>query len=124
MENQDIVEQPIKLETLTEKLTYKAIDFIETRGKDSETHETPFALYMSYPNVHTPLIPGKSAQGKSNFGPYGDSLYEMDDSIGQILDVIDKLGMTKNTLVYFTSDHGSQVNIGKNGGSNFPFRGE
>ena len=52
------------------------------------------------------------------------SLLEMDDAIGQLLNLLDELQLTENTLVYFTSDHGGHIEIGKKGGSNLPFRGK
>ncbi len=44
----------------------------------------------------------------------------MDQSIGKLLDEVDQLGMTDNTLVIFMTDHGGDP---KFGGSNQPFRG-
>jgi arylsulfatase A-like enzyme len=52
------------------------------------------------------------------------SLLEMDHSVGQLLDLLDELKLTDNTLVYFTSDHGGHIELGRNGGSNAPFRGK
>ena len=48
----------------------------------------------------------------------------MDDSIGQILNLLDELKLSENTLVYFASDHGEHIELLKNGGSNTPFRGK
>ena len=48
----------------------------------------------------------------------------MDDAIGQLLNLLDELKLTENTLVYFTSDHGGHIEIGRKGGSNLPFRGK
>ena len=48
----------------------------------------------------------------------------MDDMIGQLINLLDELNLSENTLVYFTSDHGGQIELGKNGGSNRPFRGK
>jgi arylsulfatase A-like enzyme len=48
----------------------------------------------------------------------------MDDAIGQLLNLLDELKLTENTLVYFTSDHGGHIELGRNGGSNLPFRGK
>jgi arylsulfatase A-like enzyme len=48
----------------------------------------------------------------------------MDNSVGQLLDLLDELKISENTLVYFTSDHGGHIEIGRNGGSNSPYRGQ
>lgn len=54
---------------------------------------------------------------------YYSSLLEMDNAIGQILDTLDDLKLTSNTIVYFTSDHGADIALGKRGGVNIPFTG-
>lgn len=51
------------------------------------------------------------------------SIIEMDDAVGQILESLEANGLTENTLVYFTSDHGAHIDIGSQGGSNQPFKG-
>ena len=48
---------------------------------------------------------------------------EMDDAVGQILHALETNGLSDNTLVYFTSDHGAHIDIGTKGGSNQPFKG-
>ncbi len=47
----------------------------------------------------------------------------MDDAIGQILNTLDDLKLASNTIVYFTSDHGADIGLGKRGGINAPFKG-
>lgn len=44
--------------------------------------------------------------GKSAHGSYGDEVEELDWSNGAILDKLDELGLSDNTLVYFSSDNG------------------
>ena len=46
----------------------------------------------------------------------------MDESIGLILDTLDDMNLTQNTLVFFASDHGAHLEI--NAGSNRPFKGD
>ena len=53
----------------------------------------------------------------------------MDKEVGRLLDKLDQLGLDKNTLVVFTSDHGATFEAGNEGAaafhdSNFPFRGQ
>ncbi len=45
-------------------------------------------------------------RGKSGAGLYGDWISELDLSIGRLLDAIDRMHATENTLVIFTSDNG------------------
>lgn len=40
---------------------------------------------------------------------YGDAIREIDDSIGKILKHLQKLGISENTFVFFTSDNGAAL---------------
>ena len=51
------------------------------------------------------------------------NILEMDDAIGQIMQTLKEEGLEDNTLVYFTSDHGSHIDLGSSGGTNGPFKG-
>ena len=90
---------------VTDLLTKDALRFIkESKGK-------PFFLYVPYTAVHTPFDePDKWLERVKNVEPerrqYVACLEHMDDSIGQIIDAINKLGQKDNTLVIFFSDNG------------------
>ena len=47
-----------------------------------------------------------AVRGKSKGGLYGDVVEEFDFETGRLLDVLDELGLSKNTLVIYTSDNG------------------
>lgn len=100
MHNQDVIEQPAELTTLTQRYTQYATDFIR-RSKDS-----PFFLYMPHASPHIPLVASPAFQGKSGEGLYGDMVQEMDWSVGQVLQALDDNGLDSNTLVMFSSDNG------------------
>lgn len=85
-------------------LTEKAVDFIE-RCKDRR-----FFLYFAPCNIHEPLTPNGQFRGTGECGPYCDSIRELDWSVGEVLGAIDRLGLTDNTLVIFTSDNGGLYN--------------
>lgn len=82
--------------------THKATDFI----KKEAAAKNPFFLYFPMPAPHTPWMPTAEYRGKSQAGEYGDYLQEVDAAVGKILQVLDSLGLSKNTLVVFTSDNG------------------
>jgi len=111
--NETVIEVPVKQETITQRYTEEAVRFITTNKK------RPFFLYLPHTAVHLPLFPGKSFQGKSQNGRYGDWVEEVDASMGTIFETLKSEGLDDNTLVLFTSDNGSQRE-----GSNDPLRGK
>ncbi|MDA0586471.1 MAG: sulfatase-like hydrolase/transferase [Planctomycetota bacterium] len=60
----------------------------------------------SLPAPHTPWLPLKPFLGRSKAGIYGDFVAQVDDTVGQVLKVLDDQGMAENTIVIFTSDNG------------------
>jgi uncharacterized sulfatase len=87
-------------ENVTSELTREAIGFID-RHRDG-----PFFLYFAHKNVHIPLVPGPGFAGRSSAGAYGDSVEELDESVGELLRALDERGLRERTLVVFTSDNG------------------
>ncbi|KAF1571089.1 UNVERIFIED_CONTAM: Steryl-sulfatase, partial [Eudyptes pachyrhynchus] len=57
-------------------------------------------------HVHTAHFADPGFAGRSLHGAYGDSVEEMDWGVGRVLAALDELGLARETLVYFTSDHG------------------
>ncbi|XP_037136718.1 arylsulfatase D [Syngnathus acus] len=122
MRDQEVVEQPMTLETLPHRLLTEAQNFIE-RNTDH-----PFLLFFSLAHVHTPLFNSPAFAGRSRHGRYGDDVEEMDWLVGELTKTVDSLGLANDTLMYFTSDHGGHIEsshplIGQGGGWNGIFRG-
>ena len=67
----------------------------------------PFFLYVALTAPHTPTSPSPRFQGRSKIGLYGDFVEETDDTMGRVLQALEKHGLTGNTLVFATSDHGA-----------------
>ena len=74
--DRELVEQPMSLVNMTQRLVHEGVDFLESRRED----EAPFLLYMSWLQTHTALHAGPAFQGASKHGRYGDEV-----SIGDIL---------------------------------------
>ena len=85
------------------RLTRKAVAYIEARAKSPDQ---PFFLYVPLGSPHTPIVPSKEWQGKSELGPYGDFVMQTDATVGAITDALEKNGFADNTLLIFTSDNG------------------
>lgn len=73
---------------------------------DGTHSDSPLFLYLAYPAPHTPWLPSAEFAGKSRVGLYGDFVEMVDAEIGRVLEALDKAGMSKDTLVIFTSDNG------------------
>jgi len=95
-----VIEEPVDQSTLTERYTQEALRFIETH------QDKPFFLYMPHTFPHVPLYVSNQFSGKSEAGLYGDVVETIDWSVGEILRTLERLNLTENTLVVFTSDNG------------------
>ncbi len=96
-------------EYLTDRMTDEAIKFIE------ESKNDPFFLYLPYYAVHTPIQPkpevkkkyeGTPADGKQNNPAYAAMVETVDAGVGKIMNKLDELKLTGNTIVIFFSDNG------------------
>ncbi len=89
-------------------------DVFVRRGKRflQQHKERPFFLFFSTHDIHVPRVPHARFVGKTSMGPRGDAIVQLDWCVGELLDEIDALGLTKDTLVIFTSDNGPVINDG------------
>jgi arylsulfatase len=65
----------------------------------------------------------EESQGKTGLGIYPDGMVEHDGHIGQLLKLLDDLGIADNTIVIWTTDNGAEAMSWPDGGTT-PFRGE
>ncbi len=88
-------------------------DFLRESIKFIRKHKAkPFFLFYSLHQPHVPRIPHPRFAGKSGLGPRGDVIVEADWAVGQFLDELDKLGLSENTIVIFSSDNGPVLDDG------------
>lgn len=85
---------------LLEAITEKALSFIETHQSE------PFFLYFAPHAPHVPCWPHPDFINGSGVSYYYDVVMELDFRVGQILDKLEALGLTNDTLIIFTSDNG------------------
>ncbi len=95
-----------KDEDMADVFTGRAVAFIEQHQRE------PFFLYFATHDPHVPRVPHPRFVGQTAMGPRGDAIIEADWSVGQILAALDRLKLTDNTLVIFTSDNGPVVDDG------------
>jgi arylsulfatase A-like enzyme len=87
---------------LTTLYTNKAIAYL----KGTRDPAKPFVLYVAHTMMHTIINASERFCGKSEGGLYGDVVEEFDYETGRLLDVLDELGLSQNTMVIYTSDNG------------------
>ncbi|MBQ15598.1 MAG: Cerebroside-sulfatase [Planctomycetaceae bacterium] len=95
-------------------LKQQANQFLQQRARDPET---PFLLYFPLTAPHKPVLPHPRFRGKTKLGPYGDFIAQVDDTIGSVLDTLDRTGMADSTLLICTSDNGSFMRRYDNAGA-------
>ena len=103
---------PVDQSLLTTKYTKEAVSFIDAHAA------SPFFLYFSHTFPHIPLHASERFKGKSKGGLYGDTVEEIDWSVGEIFGALRRHGLDENTIVFFTSDNGPWYQ-----GSRGPLRG-
>lgn len=133
----------------SDMLTNATINFIKNNPKD-----IPFLAVLAFYAVHTPIEakPEDEARNKQqlktiNFGNTPDYIKEgegrrkmrqddaayagmvenVDENIGKLLQTLTDLGIDKNTIIVFSSDHGGLSNDGNKGErhlatTNFPLK--
>lgn len=91
---------------LTEALTRKALSALDSA-------RAPFFLYMAQYAVHVPLeadqrfYPSYISKGLDDKeAKYAALIEGMDKSLGDIMDYLDRKGLTDNTIILFMSDNG------------------
>ncbi|HUX94965.1 MAG TPA: sulfatase-like hydrolase/transferase [Bacteroidales bacterium] len=111
---------PMKRVGSTEMIADETIKFIEASGNN------PFYINVWLYDPHSPLHPTeKMMEPYKNLSPgWGDQkgalevwyavLSDIDRHVGRIMDKLDELGLSKNTIVVFTSDNGPESGL-------FPF---
>lgn len=95
-----ILEEDTDREQLTPRYTDEAVEYIE------QNHAEPFFLYLAFSYPHDPARASKRFKGRTQFGYSGDAIAEIDWSAGEVLHALERKGLTSDTLVIFTSDHG------------------
>ncbi len=90
------------LEDTAIDLSKEAVAFID-RNK-----EKPFFLFYSTTNIHFPLTPNKKFKDTTKAGVYGEFVVEFDWAVQQVLNALDRNGLTDNTIVVVTSDNGGR----------------
>lgn len=87
-------------EYLTDRLGDEAVNFIE------ENKDKPFFLNLATYTVHTPLRAPASNVKKYKGNTYFAMIEKLDENVGKVMDKLNELNLTNNTVVIFYSDNG------------------
>jgi arylsulfatase len=94
-----------------------AIECIRKHAKDNK----PFFMDVNFLKMHNPTNPAPKFAGKSWLGDYSDSMLELDDNIGRIMEAI--RAEAPDTIVVLAADNGAWTDAYPDAGTT-PFRGE
>ena len=108
-----------RMETIDEEVLAKTEDFIK-RAVESDT---PFFTWFNATRMHVFTHLKEESAGKTGKGLYPDGMVEHDGHVGQLLDLLDELNITENTIVFYSTDNGAEVFTWPDGGTT-PFHGE
>lgn len=108
-----------RMETADEEFIEGTLSFMEKSVKEDK----PFFIWHNSTRMHVWTRLQEKYVGKSGISIYGDGMLEADDQVGVLLDKIDELGITDNTIVVWSTDNGAETVSWPDGG-NTPFHGE
>ncbi len=108
-----------RMETVDEEFLAAALDFMDR----ATAQEKPFFLWFNSTRMHINTRLKAESVGVTGLGIYADGMVEHDGHVGQLLDKLDALGITDNTVVMYSSDNGAETFTWPDGGTT-PFRGE
>jgi arylsulfatase A-like enzyme len=108
-----------RMETVDEEFLAAAKDFIQRQHQAGK----PWLCYFNSTRMHIFTHLKKESQGKTGLGIYPDGMVEHDGHVGQLLSLLDDLGVANNTIVVYTTDNGAEAFTWPDGGST-PFKGE
>ncbi len=95
-----------------------ADQWVKQSVKWIEQHEDkPFFLFFSSHDIHVPRMPHERFQGQTKLGFRGDAIVQLDWCVGELVDTLDRLHLTENTLIVFCSDNGPVLDDGYRDGA-------
>jgi arylsulfatase A-like enzyme len=108
-----------RMETIDEETLAAAKDFITRQVKAGK----PFFAWWNGTRMHFRTHVKKEHLGISGQDEYGDGMVEHDMHVGELLKLIDDLGVADNTVVQYSTDNGPHYNTWPDAGT-MPFRSE
>jgi len=95
-----------RMETVDDETLAEAIRFI----KDAVEQDVPFYVWWNGTRMHFRTHVKDELTGISGQDEYSDGMVEHDMHVGQLLDLLDELGIADNTIVHYSTDNGPHMN--------------
>ncbi|WP_404369827.1 arylsulfatase [Corallococcus coralloides] len=108
-----------RMETVDEEFLAATLDFIDR----TQQEQKPFFIWFNTTRMHIHTHLRKESQGKTGFGLFPDGMVEHDGHVGRLLEKLDQLGISDDTIVIYSTDNGAMTSMWPDGGMT-PFRGE
>jgi arylsulfatase len=90
--------------TVDRESAEKSIAFMERSVRERK----PFFVYYPMTQIHFPTLTHPDFVGKTGAGDIGDAMADVDFNVGLVLDAIDRLGISRNTIVFWCTDNGAE----------------
>lgn len=113
--------KPFNLETrrtVDREAAERGVAFMTRSVKEKR----PFFLYYPATQIHFPTLAHPDHDGRTGAGDIGDAMAELDHNVGLIFDAISRLGIDRNTMVFWCPDNGAEARRPWRG-STGPWRG-
>ena len=108
-----------RMETVDDETSDRALEFI----KEQEAAGKPWFVWWNGTRMHFRTHVKPELRGVSGQDEYSDGMVEHDMHIGKFLKLLDELGITNNTIVFYSTDNGPHMNTWPDAAMT-PFRGE
>ena len=111
----------LRMQTIDDDVANRAADFLDRKAPEGK----PIFMWVNFTHMHfrthtKPESVGQSGRWQSE---YHDTMIDHDKNVGTVLDKIEALGLTDNTIVLYGTDNGPHMNTWPDGGMT-PFRNE
>jgi arylsulfatase len=108
-----------RMEVIDDETCDAALRFIEEQHAAGKK----FFVWWNGTRMHFRTHVKPELRGISGQNEYSDGMVEHDMHVGKLLDKLDELGITDNTLVFYSTDNGPHYNTWPDAAAT-PFRGE
>jgi arylsulfatase A-like enzyme len=110
-----------RMETCDDEFVDAACDYMRRQNN----RRKPFFCWVNTTHMHFRTHTKRRSQGQAGRwqSPYHDTMIDHDRNVGKLLDLLDELGITDDTIVVYSTDNGPHINSWPDSGMT-PFRGE